>query len=132
MSKVLIVDDHLAFRRGLHLMLEEINEVTEVAECETGLQFLDQFEEIAPDLVFMDIRMPGISGIEASAKALKQNPDLRIIVLTMFGEEKYLKEAMEAGVMGFITKPPSLSQFKEAYQTVMQNAPFFPSELKTW
>ena len=132
MSKVLIVDDHLAFRRGLHLMLEEITEVTEIEECETGLQFLDQFEESAPDLVFMDIRMPGISGIEAAAKALNQNPDLRIIVLTMFGEEKYLKDAMEAGVMGFITKPPSLLQLKEAYQTVMQNAPFFPSELKTW
>jgi DNA-binding NarL/FixJ family response regulator len=132
MSKVLIVDDHQAFRRGLHLMLEEIQEVTEVAECETGLQFLNQVEDMAPDLVFMDIRMPGISGIEAAVKALQINPKLRIIVLTMFGEEKYLKDAMEAGVKGFITKPPSLSQLKEAYETVMQNAHFFPSELKTW
>lgn len=132
MTKILIVDDHIAFRRGIHLMLEEIPEVMEITELASGTQFLDQVDKITPDLIFMDIRMPGISGIEAAVNALKSNPNLRIIILTMFGEEKYLKEAMEAGVKGFIMKPPSLLQLKEAYQTVMANEMYFPTELKIY
>ncbi|MDP3444488.1 MAG: response regulator transcription factor [Ignavibacteria bacterium] len=130
MSKIIIVDDHLTFRKGLHLMLKEIQEVKEIAECENGLQFLSQVEQISPDLVFMDIRLPGMSGIEAAVKALKQNSNLRIIILTMFGEEKYLKEAMEAGVKGFLLKPPTLFQLRVAYQTVMQDKLYFPTELR--
>lgn len=130
MTKILIVDDHLAFRRGLHLLLKELPEEVEITEMESGTQFIEELDNISPDLVFMDIRMPGISGIEAATMALKTRPELRIIILTMFGEEKYLKEAMDAGVKGFTIKPPTLSQLKEAFQTVMQNEIYFPSELK--
>jgi len=132
MSKVLIVDDHITFRKGLNLMLQELPEVMEIVELVDGEQFLNALPEILPDIVFMDIRMPGISGIEAAAMALKQIPGLRIVILTMFGEEKYLKGAIDAGVKGFILKPPTLLQLKEVYQAVMTGQSYFPTELKSW
>ena len=126
MSKVLIVDDHVAFSRGLRLMMKEIIEVDSIEEVRSGELFLKWLESSNTDLVFLDIRMPGISGIEASRQALKLYPDLKIIVLTMYGEHKYLEEAMETGVRGFILKPPGLSQLKEAYTTVMDGGFYFP------
>lgn len=132
MSKVLIVDDHTAFRKGLNLMIQEIPEVKEVVELVDGEQFLNTIDKILPDVIFMDIRLPGISGMDAAVLALKQNPQLRIIFLTMFGEEKYYRDAMNAGAKGFILKPPTLLQLKDAYQTVMQGRVYFPTELKLW
>lgn len=127
MTKILIVDDHLAFRKGLHLMLKELPEVIEISEMENGTQFINALDTISPDLVFLDIKMPGISGIEAASIALKKKPELRIIILTMFGEEKYLKEAIDVGVKGFTTKPPTLAQLKDAYMSVINNGVYFPS-----
>ena len=132
MSKVLIVDDHIAFRKGLGLMLQEIPDVKEVVELVDGEQFLSKVHEISPDIIFMDIRLPGISGMDAAVLALQQNPQFRIIFLTMFGEEKYYRDAMDAGAKGFILKPPTLLQLKNAYHTVMQGSVYFPTELKLW
>ncbi len=132
MIKIVIVDDHPAFRQGLHLMLKELSPAIEIIEMDSGSLFIEDLEDTCPDLVFMDIRMPGINGIEVATIALKQQPKLRIIILTMFGEEKYLKEAMEVGVKGFLIKPPSLLQLKKTYNIVMDNGSYFPSELKTF
>ena len=130
MTKIIIVDDHPAFRQGLHLMLKELSGTLEITEMESGTQFIDELESIQTEVIFMDIRMPGISGLEAASIALKKRPELRIIILTMFGEEKYLKDAMDAGVKGFIIKPPTLLQLKEAFKTVINNNIYFPSKLK--
>lgn len=132
MIKIIIVDDHSAFRQGLHLMIGEVSSEIEIYEMESGAQFIEELEFISPDLVFMDIRMPGISGIEAADIALKKRPELRIIILTMFGEGKYLKAARDVGVKGFLIKPPSLFQLKEAFARVMDDEFYFPSELKIY
>lgn len=129
MSKILICDDHVPFRNGLNMMLQEIPQVNEIFEVSDGKQFLNTLTHFSPDLVFLDIRMPEISGIEATISALKDNPKLKIIILTMFGEEKYLKGAIKAGAKGFILKPPTLVQIKEAYQVVMNGGAYFPPNL---
>lgn len=129
MSKILICEDHIPFRKGLNMMLQEIPDVSEICEVSDGKQFLNTLDHFSPDLVFLDIRMPIISGIEATISALKNNPELKVIFLTMFGEEKYLKGAIYAGAKGFILKPPSLHQIKEAYQVVMNGGRYFPSNI---
>lgn len=129
MSKILICDDHIAFRKGLNMMLQELPEVNEICEVSDGAQFLNTLIHFLPDLIFLDIRMPVISGIEATIYALKKNPELKIIILTMFGEEKYLKGAIDAGAKGFILKPPTLLQLKEAYQAIMKGGCYFSHEL---
>lgn len=130
MSKVLIVDDHAAFLKGLKLMVKEISEVEVVEEASSGETFLKTLEIVNPDLVFMDIRMSGISGLEASRTALKINPELKIIILTMYGEFKYLEEAMATGVRGFLLKPPTLQQIKDAYSSVISGGVYFPEFAK--
>lgn len=127
MSKVLIVDDHISFRSGLKLMLGEIDGIKEIVEVPDGEKFLDLLAGELPDIVFLDIRLPGISGIEAASAAIKKYPRLRIIMLTMFSEEKYLKDAMEAGAKGFIQKPPTLFQLREAYNTVINDYHYYPA-----
>lgn len=128
MSTVLIVDDHVAFSKGLRLMMKEIIDVDTIEELHSGEDFLIWLESSQADLVFIDIRMPGISGIEASRQALKLYPELKIIVLTMFGEYQYMEEAIETRARGFLLKPPGLSELKEAYTTVMNGGLYFPTE----
>lgn len=126
MSYVLLVDDYKAFLHGLKLMVHEIPEVTIIKEASSGEQFLDLIRIAKPDLVFLDIRMPNINGIEAVREALQLYPDLKIIILTMYGEEQYLEEAKAAGVKGFMLKPPTLRQIREAYSEVIKGGEYFP------
>jgi len=126
MSYVILVDDYKAFLHGLKLMVHEIPEVTIISEARSGEQFLELIKIAKPDLVFLDIRMPNINGIEVVREALKLYPDLRIIILTMYGEEQYLDEAKAVGVKGFLLKPPTLRQIREAYSVVTEGGEYFP------
>jgi len=126
MSHVILVDDYKAFLHGLKLMVHEIPQVTHINEASSGLQFLELIRDVKPDLVFLDIRMPDINGIEVVRNAIKLYPDIRIIILTMYGEDQYLDEARASGVKGFLLKPPSLSQIKEAYAVVTEGGEYFP------
>ena len=92
MSHIVLVDDYKAFLRGLKLMVQEIPEVTMINEAGNGVQFLELIRNTKPDLVFLDIRMPDINGIELAREAMILHPDIRIIILTMYGEEQYLDE----------------------------------------
>lgn len=126
MSHVILVDDYKAFLHGLKLMVHEIPEVTRISEARSGAQFLELIRGVKPDLVFLDIRMPDITGIEVVREALKLYPDIRIIILTMYGEDQYLDEARASGVKGFLLKPPSLRQIREAFAVVTKGGEYFP------
>lgn len=126
MSHVILVDDYKAFLHGLKLMVHEIPEVTLINGVRSGVQFLELIKDVKPDLVFLDIRMPDINGIEVVRKAIELHADIRIIILTMFGEEQYLDEARASGVKGFLLKPPSLRQIREAYAVVTGGGEYFP------
>jgi DNA-binding NarL/FixJ family response regulator len=127
--KVIIVDDHTLFRNGLRILLNTLEEYQVVAEAANGKQFLDLLEKSVPDLVLLDINMPVMDGIEAASIAQKLYPDLKIITLSMYGEEDYYYKMVNAGVKGFVLKNSDIKEVKTALDVVYEGGSFFSSEL---
>ena len=127
--KVVIVDDHTLFRNGLRILLNTLEDYQVVAEAANGRQFLDLLEKSVPDLVLLDINMPVMDGIEAATIAQKLFPDLKIITLSMYGEEDYYYKMVNAGVKGFVLKNSDIKEVKTALDVVYDGGSFFSSEL---
>lgn len=103
-TRVLIVDDTECIRRVIRRIVErEGYEV--VGEANDGSEAVEQFEKLHPDIVTMDITMPGCDGIDAVRQIVKSNPDARVVMCSALGEEKLVTEALEAGAREFIVKP---------------------------
>ncbi len=126
--KVMIVDDHIIFRKGLRTILNEIDEVKVVAEASNGNELLDLLKKIQTDIIFMDIRMPVMDGIEATRKVSEKYPDIRIIALTMFEEVTYFNEMIEAGAAGFLLKKTTTAELKKAIDAVLNDDTYFSEE----
>ena len=127
--KVIIVDDHTLFRNGLRILLNNMEKYHVVAEAANGKQFLDLLSTVAPDLVLMDIDMPVMDGIQASEIAHERFPELKIITLSMYGEEDYYYKMVNAGVKGFVLKNSDIKEVKTALDIVYEGGSFFSSEL---
>ncbi len=129
MINVLIADDHRMFRESIAklLMVEKVANV--LAQASNGQELLDLLKIHKPDLVLMDIDMPLVDGIEATKKAMEKYPDLKILVLSSFGEEKYYFKMVEAGAKGFILKDASLGELTNAITEVANNGSWFSSAL---
>lgn len=119
--KIALVDDHALFRNGLRGLIDGREGCRVVAEASDGTEFLESKEAIAADVVFMDIAMPTLSGDKATALALERNPQLKIICLSMFGDEKYYSSMMEAGAKGFLLKDSSIDEVFAAIKAVMND-----------
>ena len=117
--KIALVDDHALFRNGLRGLIDGRNGCQVVAESSDGSEFLENAEAMNADVVFMDIAMPTLSGDKATALALEQNPNLRVICLSMFGDEKYYSRMVEAGAKGFLLKDSSIDEVFAAIESVM-------------
>lgn len=126
---VLIVDDHQLFREGLKLLLGVSSIVGEVYQASDGNEFLDFIENMSPDIVLMDINMPIMDGIEATTKALKEHPEMKIIALSMFGDDEYYIKMIEAGAKGFIVKNSDIEVVETAIQKVMEGKTYFASDV---
>lgn len=127
---VIIVDDHSLFRNGLKILLTTSGHFNVIAEAENGREFIDLLDhKITPDIVLMDIDMPILDGIEATKEALKKYPGLKVITLSMFGEEEYYYKMIEAGVKGFLLKNSDINEVKNAIVTVYQGGKYFSQEL---
>lgn len=127
--KVIIVDDHTLFRNGLRILVNTMEEYTVVAEAANGKQFLELLEKGLPDLVLLDINMPVMDGIEAATIAHEKYPDLKIITLSMYGEEDYYYKMVNAGVKGFVLKNSDIKEVKTALDVIYEGGSFFSSEL---
>jgi DNA-binding NarL/FixJ family response regulator len=127
--RVLIVEDQHIFRKGLSLLLNEIPGVQLYGEASNGAEFLEMIEVERPDIVFMDIQMPVMNGIEATKKAVSLYPDIKIIAISMFGDEEYLVSMLEAGVKGFLLKTVEEAELKKALELVADNKNYFSDEL---
>lgn len=127
--KVIIVDDHTLFRNGLRILLNNIENYHVIAEAANGKQFLELMDTLEPDIVLMDINMPVMDGIEASTIAHEKYPDLKIITLSMYGEEDYYYKMVNAGVKGFVLKNSDIKEVKTALDIVYEGGSFFSSEL---
>jgi two-component system NarL family response regulator len=117
--RVLICDDHAVFRRGLMLVLELDDRVQVVGEAADGATAVAMAQELVPDVVLMDVRMPGMTGIETTRRISAELPTTRIIVLTVSDEEDDLYEAIKAGASGYLLKEISIEEVGDAVESVM-------------
>jgi len=127
--EIIIVEDHVIFREGIKKVLAEISGVKVMAEAENGEQFLKLLEKLTPDIVIMDLKMPVMGGMEATEKALKLYPNLKIIVLTLFGDEEYLYSMVLKGISGYLLKTTSLNNLERAIHMVSNGEQYYSSEL---
>ncbi|MBP1719980.1 MAG: DNA-binding response regulator [Deltaproteobacteria bacterium] len=122
--KAMIVDDHLVVREGLKQLLEVGGEIQVTAEASNGLECMRQLEKHSPDLIFMDVRMPGISGIETTRLIHQKYPHIKIIMLTIYDDDQYVTEAIQAGANGYVLKKVQRDELIQIIQLVMGNQAF--------
>lgn len=121
MIKVMLVDDHDLVRTGIKRLLQDHPDIKIVGEATSGEQALELVTENDPDVVLMDINMPGIGGLEATRKLLQRKPKLKIIVVTMHEDELFAQRLLKAGAMGYLTKGAKVDEILQALQAVMAN-----------
>ncbi len=126
--KIVLVDDHALFRTGLRGLLEHCTDCQVVGEAASGEEFLAMLP-VDADVVFMDFSMPGIDGARTTELALERQPELKIITLSMFGEESYYSRMVEAGARGFLLKDSDIDDVVEAVHTVMDGGEYFSPQL---
>jgi DNA-binding NarL/FixJ family response regulator len=117
--RVLIADDHALFRRGLIMVLESEEGMEVVAEAVDGEEAVTKAEELAPDVVLMDVRMPKMSGIEATRAISEVDPAAKILMLTVSDEEDDLYEAIKSGANGYLLKEISIEEVADAIRAVV-------------
>lgn len=128
-KKVIIVEDHAVFREGLKRIIAEIEELELVGEAPNGAVFLEMLKKQSPDLVLMDIQMPVMNGMEATEKALRIDPSLKILVLSMFGEEEYVYSMVDKGITGFLLKNSDVTDLKKAILRVSEGQQYYSEEI---
>lgn len=126
---IILVDDHSLFRNGLRGLLERYAGCRVVGEAASGEEFLALLPQLEADVVFMDFSMPGLDGAQTTERALALCPDLRIITLSMFGEESYYSRMVEAGARGFLLKDSAIDDVVEAIDTVISGGSYFSPQL---
>lgn len=129
MIKVMLVDDHELVRTGFRLILDDAEDIDVVAEADSGESALQLIPESKPDLVLMDINMPGIGGIEATRTIKRKFPDTKVIVVTVHTEAPFPSKLHEAGAIGYVTKGCPASELLDAIRTVGQGKPFLSAEV---
>jgi len=122
---IILVDDHQIFRKGIKSIINLENIATVIGEASTGEEFIELLSFLKPDLVLMDIDMPHMNGLEATEKALKMMPDLKIMAFTMFGDEEYFIRMIELGAMGYLLKSSDMSELEKAIQHIMKGEKYF-------
>lgn len=127
--RVIIVDDHEIFRSGLKMVINKLGYAKVVAEAGDGLEFLSVLEQEETDIVLMDIEMPLMNGVEATKRAIEKHPALKVIALTMFKEDAYISQMIEAGVKGFLIKNIRKEVLDRALQAVFNGKTYYSEEL---
>ena len=129
--RIILVDDHALFRSGLRGLLDRRDEYTVVGEAGDGAEFLSMLTTVDADVVFMDISMPVMNGAEATERALQLRPGLKIITLSMFGDENYYARMVDAGACGFLLKDSDIDEVTAAIEAVMSGDNYFSPALQT-
>ena len=123
--RVLIADDHGIVRAGIRHLLEQQTDMEVAGEAEDGREAVRLAEQLAPDVVVMDLAMPNLNGIEATAQIVKSSPNTRVIVLSMYDHEEYLVRALAAGIKGYLLKDSAQLDVVRAIRAVVTGRSFF-------
>ena len=116
--RILLADDHTLMRGGLRAMIQDLPDFDVVGEAPDGRQAVHLAEELNPDLVVMDIGLPGLNGLDATRKIVKARPDARVLILSMHSNEEFVKQALEAGATGYVLKDAPVDELLAALRTV--------------
>ena len=127
-ARIIVVDDHIIFRKGLQTILNEIDTVKVVGEASNGNELLDLLKKQETDIIFMDIKMPYMDGVEATRKVLAKYPNIKIVALTMFEEISYFNQMIEAGASGFLLKKTTTEELEKAIKLVLMDESYFSEE----
>ena len=127
--RVLIVDDHLVVRRGLRSMLADAKDVEIVGEASSAGEAIKRATSLRPDILVLDIRMPGMNGLRLLRCLKEQLPDLKVIILTNYDDEQFLLEAFRAGAYGYLLKNVSREDLLEVLHTAYQGKRMLSPEL---
>src|SRR6476646_39244 len=127
--RILLADDHGVVRKGLRFLLERQEGMEVVGEAADGREAVRLAETSGPDVVIMDIAMPLLNGIDATAQMMKRNPKVGVIILSMYSDEDYLLSALNAGAKGYLLKESAEVDVVRAIQSVIRGTPFFSPEI---
>lgn len=126
---MLLVDDHELVRIGIKRLLHDVQGIKVIGEASSGEDAIRIAKELYPDVVLMDVQMPGIGGLEASRKMLRHNPDLKILALSIHEDEPYPSRFLQVGAAGYITKSCSAEEMIRAIRTVHANQRYLAPEI---
>ena len=118
MINVMLVDDHELVRKGLRRLLDDTSGIKVVAEAQDGEQAIRQVRKKKPDVILMDVSMPGIGGLEATRKITQVSPDMKVIAVTIHDDDPFPARLLEAGAAGYVTKGCDIDEIIEAIQAV--------------
>ena len=118
--RVLLADDHALVRAGIRALLQGLEGVTVVAETGNGEEVLELARTHRPDVVLLDISMPGLSGLDVSAQLEQELPEVRVVVLSMHANEEYVLQALRSGAVGYMLKDSATAELELALKAVMQ------------
>ncbi len=119
-TRVILVDDHTLVRAGVRALLQKIPDIETVAEADDGRQALEKVRDHAPDVVLMDVAMPGLNGLDATLRITKEFPHVRVIMLSMYTNEEYVHQALRAGASGYLLKDAGTTELEVAIQAVVR------------
>jgi len=129
MIKIAIVEDHRLFREGLKSLLSDYEDFKIIAEFSNGQDYIDNIFNLPIDVVLMDIEMPIMNGIEATRLSKIKKPEIHIIALSMFSDQKYYYEMIKSGISGFVLKEASPEELEKAIRDVSNGLGFFSPKL---
>ena len=118
-TRVAIVDDHPLVAEGIEAILDSYDDIEIAATLSDGQQMIDRLEALAPDVILMDLNMPGLNGLSATEMILEQRPETRILVLSMHDTPEYVSTALDHGAMGYVLKDVPSDEVKRAIDAVM-------------
>ncbi len=127
--KLLLADDHAVLRAGLRTLLNSQPDIEVVAEAADGKEAVSKSIEIAPDIVLMDITMPGLNGLEATREIKRRNPAIKVLVLTMHEDGSYLNQMLRAGASGYVPKKAAATELLAAIRATYQGEHFIHSSM---
>jgi len=129
--RVLIVDDHPIVRQGLRSCLAGYNQLSVVGEAANGKEAIAKTNALLPDVVLMDIEMPGLDGLAATEALLRENPESKVLILSIHKHSQYVLRTIRAGARGYVSKEASPAQLVQAIETLAAGGSFFGSDIAT-